>query len=276
MMQHNEQLAAAAFGKQSAVFDEIYSGNTIVQYKRDRVRNAMMRHVAQGAHILELNCGTGEDAIFFARNGYTVHATDISQGMLDKTATKLQQQGLDNKISFEQCSYTNLSSLKETKQYDAIFSNFGGLNCTSELDKVLSSFNAILKPGGVVCLVILPKFCLPETLLVFKGKFKTALRRFFSSKGRSAHIEGEHFTCWYYNPSYVKTILKKDFSVETIEGLCTFVPPSYIEHFAERHPAMFRLLKAAEQRLKSSWPWRSIGDYYIIVLRKRRHADDTD
>jgi len=269
MIEHNEQFAAAAFSKQSAVFDAIYSNNTIVQYKRERVREAMMRYVQQGSHILELNCGTGEDAIFFAQNGYTVHATDISQGMLNKAAAKIHQQALDEKISFEQCSYTNLQSLKDHKQYDAIFSNFGGLNCTNELDKVLSSFKTILKPGGVACLVILPKFCLPETLLIFKGKFKTAMRRFFSSKGRTAHIEGEYFTCWYYNPSYVKRILKGDFSVETIEGLCTFVPPSYIEHFAEKYPRMFGWLKSIEQRLKSSWPWRTIGDYYIMVLRRK-------
>jgi ubiquinone/menaquinone biosynthesis C-methylase UbiE len=240
-----------------------------VQYKRERVRDAMMKYVPKGSHILELNCGTGEDAIFFARNGYTVHATDISQGMLDKAAAKVHEQGLDHKTSLEECSYTSLQSLKESKQYDAIFSNFGGLNCTNELEKVLSSFNTILKPGGVACLVILPKFCLHETLLIFKGKIKTAMRRFFSSKGRRAHIEGAYFTCWYYNPSYVKRVLKNDFTVETIQGLCTFVPPSYIEHFAERYPRMFNFLKSAEQRFKSSWPWRSIGDYYIIVLKKK-------
>ncbi|MDI3320555.1 class I SAM-dependent methyltransferase [Pinibacter soli] len=269
MIQHNEQLAAAAFSKQSAVFDAIYSANTIVQYKRERVRDAVMRYVPQGSHILELNCGTGEDAIFFARNGYAVHATDISKGMLDKAAAKVGQQGLEDKITFEQCSYTGLQSLKESKQYDAVFSNFGGLNCTNELNKVLSSLNTILKPGGVACMVILPKFCLLETLLIFKGKFKTAFRRFFSSKGRTARIEGEFFTCWYYNPSYVKRLLKDNFTVETVEGLCTFVPPSYIEHFAEKYPRMFAFLRKAEQRFKSTWPCRSIGDYYIIVLRRK-------
>jgi ubiquinone/menaquinone biosynthesis C-methylase UbiE len=267
-MQHNEQLAAAAFSKQSAIFDAIYSGNTIVQYKRERVRDVVRRYVPKGWHMLELNCGTGEDAIFFAQNGYTVHATDISQGMLEKAAEKAQQKGIQDKVSFEQCSYTNLASLAEGRQYDAVFSNFGGLNCTNELDKVLLSFNTVLKPGGIACLVILPKFCLPETLLILKGKFRTATRRFFSSKGRRAHIEGEYFTCWYYNPSYVKRILKTGFSVESVEGLCVFVPPSYIDHFAEKYPRMFRFLRNVELRLKSAWPWRALGDYYIIVLRK--------
>jgi len=52
------------------------------------------------------------------------------------------------------------------------------------LSKVLDSFDPLLKPGGMVTLVILPKFCLWETLLLFKGKFRTAFRRFFSANDR--------------------------------------------------------------------------------------------
>ena len=96
--------------------------------------------------------------------------------------------------------------------YDLIFSNFAGLNCTNELDKVLQSFDSLLKPGGIVTLVILPKFCLWEFLLLFKGKFKTAFRRFSGSKGAKAHIEGEYFRCWYYNPSFIRKHLKNSFS----------------------------------------------------------------
>ncbi len=64
-----------------------------------------------------------------------------------------------------------------------IFSNFAGLNCTGKLDQVLLSFDPLLKPGGLVTLVLLPPFCVWETALVLKGKFKTAFRRFFSKKG---------------------------------------------------------------------------------------------
>ena len=35
----NEQAAEKAFSKQSAIFDEIYSSNIIIQYKRQRVRD---------------------------------------------------------------------------------------------------------------------------------------------------------------------------------------------------------------------------------------------
>jgi len=150
-----------------------------------------------------------------------------------------------------------------------VFSNFAGLNCTDDLDKVLKSLPALLNPNGMVTLVILPKFCLWETLLLFKGKFKTAFRRFFSSNGRTAHVEGHYFKCWYYNPSYITKRLADQFDVLGIEGLCTIVPPSYMEGFAEKHPSIFTLLKKWEDRLKSSWPWKYIGDYYIISLRKK-------
>jgi len=265
----NEQLTETAFTGQSVVFDQIYSGNTIINYKRERVRAHVLQYLAPGSAILELNSGTGEDALFFAQNGHKVHATDISTGMQQQLVQKVKQAGLENQVSNELCSFTSLAELENNGPYDLIFSNFAGLNCTGELDKVLASFNDLLKPDGTVTLVILPKFCLWETLLILKGKFRTAFRRFFSSKGRSARVEGVYFKCWYYNPSYIIKRLKGEFDLLNIEGLCTIVPPSYIEGFAEKHPSAYQFLTAKENKLKSHWPWKYIGDYYIASFRKR-------
>ena len=265
----NEQLAEAAFTRQSVIFDEIYSGNTIVSYKRERVRAHVLQYLAPGSAILELNSGTGEDALFFAQNGHKVHATDISAGMQQELKRKIALSGMAANVTTELRSFTKLYRLTKKGPYDLIFSNFAGLNCTNELDKVLRSFNSLLKPGGVVTLVILPKFCLWETLLLFKGKFHTAFRRFFSGNGTKAHVEGTYFTCWYHNPSFVIKNLKDDFDLLSIEGLCTIVPPSYIEGFAEKHPVAYKFLKEKEDKLKSRWPWKYIGDYYIISLRKK-------
>ena len=267
--QINEANAADAFTGQSVIFDDLYSSNTIIQYKRDRVRDHVLQYLPPNSRILELNSGTGEDAIFFAGKVHHVHATDISQGMQQQLMLKVEKHQLGGMISNELCSYTALAQLKNKGPYDLIFSNFAGLNCTIELDVVLNSLSPLLKPDGMVTLVILPKFCLWETLLLFKGKFRTAFRRFFSSKGRTAHLEGNYFKCWYYNPSYITKRLKDQFDVLCIEGLCTIVPPSYIEGFAEKHPTAYAFLKNCEDKLKSRWPWKYIGDYYIISLRKK-------
>jgi ubiquinone/menaquinone biosynthesis C-methylase UbiE len=264
-----EQQAAAAFSKQAALFDEMYSANTIIQYKRKRVRDHVERFINPQSKILELNAGTGEDAIYFAQRGHSIHATDISSGMQEILLQKILSASLTDKVSCELCSFTQLEKLKNKGPYDVIFSNFAGLNCTNELEKVLRSFSTLLNPGGVITLVLLPKFCLWETLLFIKGKFKTAFRRFFSAAGRNAHIEGEYFRCWYYNPSFIRRHLEAEFDVLAVEGLCTVVPPSYIENFAEEYPRTFRVFKNKEDKWKARWPWRSVGDYYIISCRKK-------
>jgi len=264
-----EEAAARAFNKQAPQFDLLYSNNTIVQYKRKRVREHVAKVLSARSSILELNAGTGEDAIYFAQQGHTVHATDISEGMQDILRKKVKDHDLAGKISTENCSFTDLEALQQQGPYDFIFSNFAGLNCTSQLDKVLSSFKFLLKPNGIVTLVLLPKFCLWEFLLLFRGRFKTAFRRFTGAKGAKAKIDNEHFRCWYYNPSYIRKHLKASFEVVDLEGLCTIVPPSYIEHFAEKHTSLYSSLVKKENKWKSKWPWKVIGDYYIITLKRK-------
>lgn len=265
----NEQKAAEAFSKQSVLFDELYTTDKIVQYKRERVRTHVQQYAKPEGRILELNAGTGEDAIYFAQRDYRVHATDIATGMQSVLEQKVSREHLSEKITNEICSYTALETLLDKGPYDHIFSNFAGLNCTDRLDKVLDSFSPLLKTGGIVTLVVLPEFCLWEFSLILKGKWKTAFRRFAGKKGARSHIEGEYFTCWYYNPSFIIKRLHEDFELLSLEGLCTIVPPSYIQGFTKKYPNVFRWLCKLESRWKSYWPWRSIGDYYIISLRKK-------
>lgn len=265
----NEALSAKAFTRQSGIFDNIYSQNTIVKYKRDQVRNHVNFYLQPNSNILELNAGTGEDAIYFAQQSHRVHATDISEGMQQELKLKVTAKNLQSLITNELCSFTQLDKLENKGPYDLIFSNFAGLNCTDKLQDVLKSFKPLLVSGGLATLVILPKFCLWETLMLFKGKFKTAFRRLHAKNGTNAHIEGVHFKCWYYNPSFIIDTLKDGFEVLSVEGLCTIVPPSYIEYFAEKHSSLYKILKKAEHNLKDKWPWKNIGDYYIITLRKK-------
>ena len=266
----NEQQVALAFTGQSAIFDQLYATNEIVGYKRERVRQFLLKYLNPGSRILELNAGTGDDAIFLAKQGHYVHATDISKGMQARLKEKVLSQDVSAFVSQELCSFTSLENLTDKGPFDCIFSNFAGLNCTGDLHKVLASFEYLLRPGGTAVLVVLPRFCLWETLLMFKGKFKTAFRRFFSSGGRKARIDDAFFTCLYYSPGFIKRALDKKFECKELEGLCTIVPPSYIENFPEKFPRQYSWLCRMENRLKGKWPWKYIGDYYIISLQKAR------
>src|SRR5690349_1119833 len=109
----SEENVAVAFSKQSQLFDETYSGNTIVQYKRERVRAHVLQYLKPGFSILELNSGTGEDAIWFAARGFAVHATDLSAGMQQVLRRKVETKQLQQFVSQEQCSFTSLNNLSK-------------------------------------------------------------------------------------------------------------------------------------------------------------------
>src|SRR3954451_19106160 len=118
----DEQKAADAFNRQSSVFDSLYSPNLIIQYKRERVRANVDKFLKPGSDILELNAGTGEDAIYFALKGHNIHATDIAVEMQTVLKQKVHEKNLQSKITAEICSFNNLEQLLNKGPYDLIFS----------------------------------------------------------------------------------------------------------------------------------------------------------
>ena len=64
-----ERAVATAFSKQAPHFDWLYNDNTIFQYKRKRVREHIEKFLPPSSLILELNAGTGDDAIYFCPEG---------------------------------------------------------------------------------------------------------------------------------------------------------------------------------------------------------------
>jgi ubiquinone/menaquinone biosynthesis C-methylase UbiE len=261
-----EELVSQAFSRQSVDFDHIYTSNAISEWMRQRARNEVMRFIPKGAHMLELNCGTGMDSTWFAKKGIRVVATDNAEGMLSILRRKLAAEALEDTIEVKRCSFNHLDQMADNR-FDYIFSNFGGLNCTENLDKVLQQFSLLLRPGGYCTLVIMPRICPWELLMLLKGRVKTAFRRF--KKETDAHIEGVHFKCYYYNPGFVKRILAQHFETVSLKGMAFLVPPPFIEGFKEKRPKLFSRLQKAELKLESQFPFNHCCDHFVITLRKK-------
>lgn len=261
-----EELVSRAFSRQSPQFDHIYTSNAVAEWMRGRARQEVIRHIMPEGYMLELNCGTGMDTTWFAKKGINVLATDNAPGMLAALTTKVKAECLVNRVEIRQCSFNNLEQLQE-KRFDYIFSNFGGLNCTDKLEAVLRQAGTLLKPGGYCTFVIMPVICPWELLLFFKGYFKTAFRR-FRKNGTDAHIEGVHFTCYYYNPSVVYKALREGFEPVSLKGMAFLMPPPFIARFREKYPRLFKLLEKMENKLCDKFPFNRCCDHYIITLKK--------
>lgn len=263
-----EQQVASAFSRQAPVFDKIDKENMLITWMRNRIREEVMSFVRKDDYMLELNCGTGIDALYFASKGIKVKATDNAPGMLAQLEQKIVSHNLQDLISVQCCSFNHLDQLGTTPQYDYIFSDFGGLNCTAELDKVLGDIDNLLKPGGRFTLVIMPHVCLWEIATVFKGYFKTAFRR-FRKGGSAANVEGVSFQCYYYDPGFIISHMGTSrYKLCSLKGLGIFVPPPFIENFIDKHSRLFTLLEKWENKLYGKAPFNRWGDHYMITMEK--------
>ncbi len=260
-----EIIVSEAFSRQAPSFDKIDRENDIIGWMRERIRREVLQYIPAGSGMLELNCGTGIDSVYFAQKGIKVLATDNAEGMLEQLDKKIQQLSLQDVLRTQKCSFNALEQLGERK-FDYIFSNFGGLNCTENLGKVLTDIDRLLNKGGYFSLVIMPTVCPWELLTFFKGYFKTAFRRF--SKGANAHLEGKYFQCYYYNPSYIFNTMGARYQLVSLKGLSITVPPPFIEGFMSKHPSLFKVLERMENSLWDKRPFNHWCDHYIITMRK--------
>ncbi|MBK9415223.1 MAG: class I SAM-dependent methyltransferase [Bacteroidetes bacterium] len=258
---------ARAFTKQSPSFDKIEDENLILQYMRKRIHDHCLRYFPANAKILELNCGTGIDAVFFSNYGMKTLATDVAPGMIHALNVKIKDLNLENSISTQLCSYTELPQFSEGP-FDVVFSDFGGLNCVSDLQPVVDGIKRNLMSGGIVTLVIMPKVCPWEILLALKGNFKVAFRR-FKKDGAQSHLEGEFFKTFYFSQTYIQKVFGEEFSMVKLEGLCSLVPPPYFEFFPKRLNATFKFLTKVENAVRFTYPFDRVADHFIITLRRK-------
>lgn len=255
-----------AFTRTAERYDSFAIGHPHLTRMREKVYSIFARHVAVGARVLELNAGTGTDAVALAARGYRVHATDIAPGMLDRIAPKAAALGVADRVTVQACSFLELDRVAGAP-FDAVFSDLGGLNCTADLAPVVSGIEHVLAPGGTAVLVVMPPICLWELGLVFVGRFRQAVRR-LGRAGTRAHLEGREFTVYYFTPRAVRNAFGPGFEVVAMEGLSVITPTAESKNLALRHPHIYGALAWLDDRLASRAPFSRWGDFFVLVLRR--------
>src|SRR5882757_9686599 len=81
--------AGTVFDQLAAKYDQSFTDSIIGRAQRDAVWNILTNTFKANDNILELNCGTGEDAIFLAGRGVSVFACDASQEMIATAEERL-------------------------------------------------------------------------------------------------------------------------------------------------------------------------------------------
>lgn len=253
-----------AFSRQSSRFDEDDRSNPILLDLREQVYRHVDRFLSPSSKILEINAGTGIDAIRFVQSGHRVHATDLSDGMIAQIRTKMRHFSTDGRLTVQQLSYDRLAEA-EGDDYDMVFSNFGGLNCTDDLQAITGSLAKLLKPSAFVTWVVMPPVSAWE--LAGALKFKRRAFRRWSANGTMAHIEGVHFRTWYHALSTIKEAFGPRFKLRAVEGLAAISPPPDKVEFVKGHPVSYRWLRNIDRIVNRHFPFDRCADHMIVTFQ---------
>lgn len=257
------QNVAEAFSRKSLVYDAFGENHANMARMRQKFYDHIAAVMPSGGRLLEINAGTGQDAVELVRRGFRVHATDFAPGMVAAIEEKVGRYGLADRLTVEARSFTELDGLT-SGPFDGVYSNSGGLNCIADLTAVTRQLPALLRPGGRVTAVIMPRIC-PWELAVIPKDFRVGTRRLHRN-GIVAHVEGVYFRTWYFSARQATRAFGPRFRRVRLEGLSVLTPTADNKTFAVNHPRFFGALVRLDDALATVPPFSGWGDFYILTM----------
>jgi SAM-dependent methyltransferase len=255
--------AGAVFDTRADGYDTQFSATATGARMRAAVWRRCDARFRPGVRVLEMNCGTGEDALYLARRGVEVLATDASSAMLRIAAEKIDTAGLRRRIELRQLAWEDLAHL-EAEPFDGAFSNFGGLNCVEDLASAARALGNRLKPGAIAMLCIMGPVVPWEWMwFLLRGKPGQAFRRL---KGGGARWRG--LTIRYPSVRNARAAFGRDFRLLRVSALGALLPPPFAENWVQRHKRLLDVLDRMERQIETVWPLPWLADHYVLELER--------
>ncbi|PYV18416.1 MAG: class I SAM-dependent methyltransferase [Acidobacteria bacterium] len=229
----------------------------------------MARHFRPGQRILEINCGTGADALHLAQRGARVVACDISAKMIRAARHRLAGEGLASSVEFRVLPTESICVLNEERPFDGALSNFAGLNCAADVSAVASDLSRLLKPGAKLVVCVFGRWCLGEILWYLRrGNWHKALRRVRGKTRRACLSSGAAVEVRYPSIRDLKRAFAPHFLLEEWQGVGIAVPPSYLEPWAARHPRAFRAAARFDSRFSHLPLVKALADHVLLTFER--------
>ncbi|MCU7548978.1 class I SAM-dependent methyltransferase [Chitinophagaceae bacterium LB-8] len=267
------QIDETPFDAVAATYDDSFSQTLIGQQQRLAVRKNIMP-ILKGKNdlkILEINCGTGDDALWLTSLGHEVMATDASAQMIERAIMKASMVVAPGNVSFLQCPFERLYSLLKGQKFDVIFSNFSGLNCISfgELQILNNDLSSLLKPNGYLAVILFGKYTFWETLYyLVQLDLKQAFRR-WSNKAVKVNLSyGITQSVYYYSVGQFQKLMYR-FQLVQKRPVGLFVPPSYLENWVVKKPGFFKALNKMELKFSKVPLLSGLSDHTFLLFKNK-------
>jgi SAM-dependent methyltransferase len=262
--------ASAPFDVLADTYDEVFTRSLIGQAQRVQVWRVLEQAFSTAQRILEINCGTGEDALFLARRGVCVLACDSSPRMIGVAQSRRAAEAPKANLEFRPLPTERLNQLPR-EQFDGAFSNFGGLNCVEDLGSVAAELAKVLKPEAPLILCLANRLCAWEVVWYgLLGNRTKAFRR-LRRAGVEASLGSTKVHVWYPSVNQLARVFAPWFRLKSHRGIGVCVPPSYLEHWARRHTSLLRLCVRLDGAIAQRSVFRNVGDH--VLLHFERNGD---
>jgi len=257
---------SAPFDATAEDYDSRFTDTDIGRVLRGAVWRVFGNTFEPGGRILELGCGTGEDAVWLARNGHQVLATDASSVMLDQAREKTVAADVADRVDFDRIDLATVSDRPAPPQapFDGVASNFGALNCLPDCSGLAATLHGWLSPGARVVVVVMGPVCLWEWVwYALHLRPRTALRRL--RRGRPTPVGPDaSIRVWYPSPGRLRNQLRPWFELRESLAIGALVPPPYAGAVTRNRPGLLRRLARFDDRHGHRLSWMS--DHYLLVL----------
>lgn len=258
----------APFDSVAEAYDQLFTKTFVGRAQRNLVWREMDQLFQPGQRILEINCGTGADAIHLARQGVQVCACDASSAMIEVARARAARMGFAERVDFRVLRAEEISTLSGERPFDGLLSNFSGLNCVRDLAPVACAMAHLLKPGANVLLSIFGRYCAWEILWnLARGNVKKAFRR-LRTASHSNFIGGQKLYVRYWSVREIRFCFSPYFRLKRRAGLGITVPPSYLEFLAGRFPAIFRRAAKIDLAISGVAAFRSLADHVLFTFER--------
>ena len=269
---------AQAFDALAAGYDQTYGpkNSQVMAWFRQENLDLLKATFAQGANLLEIGCGTGEEAIHLAQQGYRITATDVSPQMVAITRQKARVAGLDDRIAAITLPAGRLLELEPQAHFDGAYASFGCLNCEPDLPGLASALAGLVKPGGAFVCSVMARVS-PFEMFWFLAHLQpgSALRRLKSGwqlasvNGATGEQTSISVPTRYLTRKELTSSFAPYLSFERSRAMGLMVPPPYLDSLYRRRRSFWQRLALLERRLRDAWPWRGMGDHISLVFRVR-------
>jgi len=263
-MVHTQTRQGAAFDVLADSYDRVFTDSLVGKAQRAQVWAEMDQQFSAGQRILEINCGTGADALHLAKRGVHVTACDSSARMVAVGRERLLNEKLPGSVTFRDLPTEHIGLLQNEGPFDGALSNFAGLNCIMEFPPVARQLASLLRPSAKVLFCLFGKLCVWEMLwYIAHAEFGKAFRRV--GDGVISTNLGQ---VRYHTLEEVELRFAPYFRLLRWRGIGVAVPPSYLEPWVRAFPVALRFAAKADSWLGSMPLARAFGDHILLTLER--------